>query len=145
MSSTSCLDETSSADSYERLHQIVTSLIERYAQAWTMQDTDMIVSVFTPDATYHERVLAKPMRGHDEIRNYWNTKVCREQANIQFALRQLYIDTSKSTAIAEWEASFDDIPGNCRKHMLEIAVLDIQGEKISGLREYWCSEKLCSL
>jgi hypothetical protein len=71
--------------------------------------------------------------------------VCREQANIQFALRQLYIDTSKSTAIAEWEASFDDIPGNCRKHMLEIAVLDIQGEKISGLREYWCSEKLCSL
>ena len=110
-----------------------------------MQDTDMIVSVFTPDAIYHERVLGKPMRGHDEIRNYWNTKVRREQANIQFALRQLYIDTSKSTAIAEWEASFDDIPGNCRKHMLEIAVLDIQGEKISGLREYWCSEKLSSL
>lgn len=133
---------TASLERYRQLLSTAEALIETYGRAWTTQDPKLILTVFTPDATYHERVLSEPMRGHDAIREYWESKVCKEQGNISFALRSLHIDPVKSTAIAEWEASFDDIPGGCRKHMLEIAVLDIRGDKFSALREYWSSEKV---
>lgn len=140
--STTSVNSAISPEAYRRLHTVATGLIETYGRAWTEQDPGLILTVFTPDATYHERVLGEPMRGHGAIREYWETKVCKEQANISFALRSLLIDPSKSTAVAEWEASFDDVPGGCRKHMLEIAVLEIRGDKFSALREYWSSEKV---
>jgi ketosteroid isomerase-like protein len=127
---------------YETLLKTATQLIEVYGQAWMRQDPDLILTVFTKDATYHERVLQQAMHGHDAIRQYWETKVCREQAQIEFALRDLHIDPVKSLVVAEWEAWFLDIPGGCKRHMLEIAVLHIKDGQISSLREYWASEKL---
>lgn len=44
------------------------------------------------------------------------------------------------TAIAEWQAEFDDLAQGMRKRMQEIAVLTFQGDLISSLREYWASE-----
>ena len=129
-------------ESYETLLKTTTRLIETYGQAWARQDSDLILTVFTDDATYHERVLGQPMRGHGAIREYWETKVCREQSQIEFALRDLHIDPVKATVVAEWEAWFMDIPGGCKKHILEIAVLHIKDGKLSSLREYWASEKL---
>ena len=82
-------------------------LIDIYIRAWTTQDPDLILTIFTPAATYHERVLEQPIRGHDGIREYWQTKVVKEQANISAELLSLYLDGT--TAIAEWEARFDDV------------------------------------
>ena len=36
-------------------------VIDTYIQAWVTQDPDLIVTIFTPSATYHERVLQEPM------------------------------------------------------------------------------------
>ena len=32
-----------------------------YVRAWETQDPDLIVTIFTPEATYHERVLGDPI------------------------------------------------------------------------------------
>lgn len=48
----------------------------------------------------------------------------------------------RDTAIAEWEAEFDDVEESVRKHMREIAVLTFEGHLISSLREYWASEEI---
>jgi hypothetical protein len=45
------------------------------------------------------------------------------------------------TAIAEWEARFDDPAQGVRKRMREIAVLEFDGPLIASLREYWASER----
>jgi SnoaL-like domain len=70
----------------------VRKLIDVYIRAWTTQDPDLILSVFTSSATYHERVLEEPIRGHAGIREYWQTKVVNEQARIQAELLSLYLD-----------------------------------------------------
>ncbi|ETZ55277.1 nuclear transport factor 2 family protein [Mycobacterium avium] len=104
------------------------------------QDADLITTIFTDDATYHERVLQEPIRSLAGIRRYWETKVVAEQANITARLLALYEDDQ--TVIAEWEASFDDVVQGCRKRMREVAILEFEGAKIAGLREYWASERV---
>jgi hypothetical protein len=120
----------------------VRKLIDIYIRAWTTQDPDLILTIFTPSATYHERVLDEPIRSHDGIREYWQTKVVKEQANIEAQLLSLYLDGT--TAIAEWEAQFDDLIKGHRKRMREVAILELEGDRIASLREYWTSKPLSS-
>lgn len=116
------------------------AIIDIYLRAWMTQDPDLLVTIFTAEATYHERVLEEPIRGIDGIRRYWETKVVKEQANIEARLLNLYLDGS--TAIAEWEARFDDAVQGRRKLMREVAILEFDGDKIASLREYWASQTI---
>ena len=115
-------------------------VLDIYIRAWETQDPDLIVTIFTPGATYHERVLQEPIPDRDAIRAYWETKVVQAQANITCGLLNLYLDGD--TVIAEWEAEFDDVAQGVRKHMREIAVLVFEGRLIASLREYWASEQV---
>jgi uncharacterized protein (TIGR02246 family) len=126
----------------------VQGIVDAYLDAWEAQDPELIVTIFTPDATYHERVLSDPMAGLDAIRKYWETKVVGAQANIHCRPLSLYVDGS--TAIVEWLAEFDDVIQGVRKRMREIAVLEFEwtmerGYLISSLREYWASETVAVL
>lgn len=109
-----------------------------YIRAWQTQDPDLIVTIFTDSATYHERVLSDPIPDREAIRRYWQAKVVESQANITCKLLSLYLDGE--TVIAEWLAEFDDVGQGVRKRMQEIAVLTFEGQLISSLREYWASE-----
>ena len=122
---------------YEKFEALVKSLLAKYKQAWEKQDSDLVLTIFDREAVYHERVLANPMRGHDEIRKYWETKVVNGQSNIEFTLLELFLDLKRSTAIAEWQAEFNDTVQGTRKFMKEIAVLKIVNDLIVSLREYW--------
>lgn len=116
----------------------VWDVVDVYIDAWETQDPDLICTIFTPDATYHERVLGDPIPDREAIREYWRTKVVGAQANITCQLVELYLDGD--TAIAEWVAEFDDLAQGVRKRMKEIAVLTFEDGRISSLREYWASE-----
>jgi ketosteroid isomerase-like protein len=94
-------------------------------------------------ATYHERVLDTPIRSRDAIRDYWQSKVVGSQARITVSLLSLYLDGD--TAVAEWQAEFDDTRQGLRKRMIEIAVLKFQDGRIASLREYWAAESLGEL
>lgn len=120
-------------------------ILDTYIRAWTTQDPGLIVTIFTPDATYHERVLSSPIPDREAIRDYWRTKVVRDQANIRCELLEFYVDAERSTLIAEWLAEFDDIVQGVRKRMREIAVLEFEGDLVSSLREYWASEAVGDL
>jgi SnoaL-like domain len=120
--------------------QQVHEVLDVYIRAWQTQDPALIVTIFTEGATYHERVMSEPIRGRDGIRDYWQSKVVGGQANITCDLLNLYLDDG--TAIAEWEATFDDTAQQVRKRMREVALLTFEGPLISSLREYWASEEL---
>lgn len=124
--------------------QDVRDVIDVYIKAWETQDPDLICTIFTPNAIYHERVMKTAVIiGQEAIRHYWETKVVRDQANIICRLLNLYLDGD--TAIAEWYAEFDDVPQGIRKQMQEIAVLEFDGNQICRLREYWASETVAAL
>lgn len=119
--------------------QDVRKTVETYIEAWTTQNPDLIVTIFTETATYHERVMQDiTIPDREAIRRYWQAKVVEAQANISCRLVNLYLDGD--TAIAEWFAEFDDVAQGVRKRMQEIAVLEFEGRQISSLREYWASE-----
>jgi len=120
--------------------QAVRSVLDVYIQAWTEQDPDLITTIFTENASYHERVLQAPILGRDGIRAYWKAKVAGSQANIKCELLSLYLDGT--TAIAEWEAEFDDLAQKTRKRMREVAIIVFDGQLIESLREYWSSQEL---
>jgi ketosteroid isomerase-like protein len=123
--------------------QDVRDVLDIYVRAWETQDPDLIVTIFTEDASYHERVLQAPIPDREAIRKYWETKVVGAQANIKCEVLNVYLDGA--TAIAEWRAEFDDLAQGVRKRMLEIAVLDFRGRQIAALREYWSSETVAEL
>jgi ketosteroid isomerase-like protein len=112
--------------------------LDVYKTAWEQQNPELILTIFTKDAVYHERVLQEPIRGHEGITAYWQEKVVKGQGRISFTLLNTKIDGS--TGIAEWEVSFDDVVQRKRKHMKEIAILEFVDGKIASLREYWASE-----
>lgn len=115
-------------------------VLDTYIRAWESQDPSLIITIFTEDATYHERVLQDPIPDRQAIRDYWQSKVVESQANIKVQLLNAYLDGE--TVIAEWEAEFDDVVQGVRKRMREIAVLVFDGGLVSSLREYWASEQI---
>jgi uncharacterized protein (TIGR02246 family) len=123
--------------------QSVRSVVDVYMRAWVTQDPELVTTVFTPDATYHERVFDAPIRGADGIRSYWQSKVVESQANITCRLLDLLFDGT--TAVAEWEAEFDDVQQQVRKRMREVAILVFDGQLIASLCEYWSSQKIAEL
>ena len=73
------------------------------------------MTIFTSAATSHERVMLNPIPGREAIRAYWQAKVVEAQANITCRLLNLYLDGD--TAIAKWEAEFDDMAQGLRKRI----------------------------
>jgi ketosteroid isomerase-like protein len=120
--------------------QAAREVLDTYIRAWESQDPDLIVTIFTKGATYHERVLSAPIPDREAIRAYWQSKVVEAQANINVQLLNVYLDGE--TVIAEWLAEFDDVAQGVRKRMREIAVLVFEGGLVSSLREYWASEHI---
>jgi len=116
------------------------NILKIYEEAWVEQDIDKILSIFTKNGIYHERVLKEPIIGHSGISKYWESKVCKEQSNIKFKLLNYYI--CNDTLIAEWDAEFDSSIENKRIHIREVAILEIENELIKSLREYWQSDSL---
>jgi len=115
-------------------------LVVKYGLAWERQDVHALDELFTEDALYQERAFGRPLKGLAEIRQYWERKVMNEQRNIQFRMLSLY--GQGETGVAEWEAEFDDLVQNVRKQLREIALIELSGNKIRSLREYWSSRRL---
>lgn len=120
--------------------KLVRELIKIYEEAWVNRDPDKIITIFTKDATYFDPKMKKVYSGHDGIKNYWRIKVVEEQRDIKFKLLNIYVDGN--TAIAEWDATFYNTKENVKIHLLEVAILEFQGDKIKSLREYYASERL---
>jgi uncharacterized protein (TIGR02246 family) len=118
----------------------VRALLDTYVKAWETQDPDLIVTIFTPDASYHERVMEAPIPDREAIRAYWQSKVVAGQAHIEARILNVYLDGD--TAVAEWEATFDDTVQQVRKRMREVAILEVRDGLFASLREYWASEHL---
>lgn len=130
------MNDESDANNVSR--DTVQRVLQVYERAWVQQDPKLIVTIFTEDALYHERIFQEPFRGHEGIANYWQRKVVQEQRDLHFILLSTFVDGT--TAVAEWEVYFDDVPNRVRKHMKEVAILQFRGERIFSLREYWAVE-----
>ncbi len=113
-------------------------LVETYGRAWETKDPDLLTSLFINDATYedpHEPI----QKGKKAIRTYWVDKVVNGQEDVHFHLKNLWVENE--TIIAEWDAVFIDTKRRLMIQMTEVAILGVEGGKISSLREYYKTKK----
>lgn len=114
-------------------------LIEIYGKAWETRDPELIITIFTEDATYLDP--KEPLNiGRDAIRQYWITKVIGEQDDINFSLKHVWVD--EDSVIAEWRVTFKDTKRNLFIEMDEIAIFSAKGDKFSSVREYYKTTKI---
>ena len=115
-------------------HKEAVKLIEIYGKAWETKDPDLIVTIFTEEATYDDPHEAENI-GRDAIKEYWKYKVIGEQEDIKFNIKNVWVDGD--TVIAEWHATFKDIKRSLFIDMTEVAIFTIKDGKFSSLREYY--------
>jgi ketosteroid isomerase-like protein len=106
-----------------------------YKKAWENQDSDLIIRCFTKKGTYQESPLAKPYKGHKEIKKFWDKVVKQETSKIKFKTGKCYVSKDGKTGFAEWECK--NIYKKQKQQMVGIMVLKMRGNKISFLNEYW--------
>lgn len=121
-------------------HEEATKLLEVYGRAWVTRDPELIVTIFTEEATYNDPKEPENI-GRDAIKNYWQYKVVGEQENITFDLKNVWVVAGGGTVIAEWHATFKDIKRNVFVDMTEVAIFTVKDGKFSALREYYKSIK----
>ena len=120
--------------------EAATALLDIYGRAWVTRDPDLILSIFTPDATYNDPRESEN-QGHAGIRSYWINKVVNGQKDISFKLLHVWTDKVGGVVIAEWEAQFTDIKRKLRIDMKEVAIFTVKDEKFGSLREYYSDIK----
>jgi uncharacterized protein (TIGR02246 family) len=116
----------------------VTKLIEIYAKAWETGNANLILTIFTPDATYMDPAEPENI-GHKGIKSYWLKKVVGKQKGVHFTLLNVWVDGN--TGIAEWRVTFIDVPRNLSIELHEAAIFGLRDGKFSSLREYYKAVK----
>jgi limonene-1,2-epoxide hydrolase len=114
-------------------------LLNIYGEAWEKQDPDLILTIFTPSATYDDPHMETIKRGHEGIRAYWEDNCALGQKDIQFWLLNTWTDGD--VVIAEWNAKFTDIRRSLKIELTGVLILTVEDDKFSSLREYYKSVK----
>jgi uncharacterized protein (TIGR02246 family) len=110
-------------------------IMEDYRRAWEHQDANLLLTLFTEDATYLENPFNEPLSGHHAIRQYWQQVVTTNQKDIRFRWRPVY--SSENDHTIEWEAEFTRLKPSQRVELRGMMFLAFSGERIARLREYW--------
>jgi len=114
---------------------ILWRIMEDYRRAWERQDANLLLTLFTEDATYLENPFNEPLAGHHAIRDYWQRVVMTNQKDIRFRWRPVY--SSGNDHSIEWEAEFTRLQPAQRVELRGMMFLAVSGERIARLREYW--------
>lgn len=79
------------------IRTLARDLVDTFAGAWSKGQLDRILSVFTPDAVFHETPFAEPMAGTDSIRRYWS--------DVPYHQSEITVTTGEIFAVGPWFAT----------------------------------------
>jgi ketosteroid isomerase-like protein len=106
--------------------------IEGY-RAWETADTNLVLTLFTEDASYRSNPFEEPHVGHDRIRAHWDG-VTGQQSEARVAMGRPFVD-GNSVAVDWWTTMVSEgeevtLPG--------CLLLRFGSDgRCSDLREYW--------
>lgn len=109
-------------------------LLADFARAYETFDGALVVSLFTPDAEYHEDAFGPPMVGHNAIRAYW-LSAADEQDQVEFTIERHLV--SGDTVVGIWHLSYVVRADGERRRASGVLVLDLRDGRIERLREWW--------
>jgi ketosteroid isomerase-like protein len=107
--------------------------IEGYRVAWEQADVDLVLTLFTEDATYRSLIFAEPHVGLDGVADYWRSVTSR-QSDVSVRMGRPFVDGDR-VAVEWWtqmKSDGDDVtlPGCLLLRMAPDG-------RCRELREYW--------
>ena len=109
-------------------------LLAAFARARETFDGDLIVSLFSAAAEYHEDPFAPPIIGHNAIRAYW-LESAATQDQVEFTIERHLV--SGDTIVAIWHLSYVPREDGGRRRASGVLVLDTRDGEIERLRAWW--------
>jgi len=109
-------------------------LLADFARAYETFDGDLVVSLFSDDAEYHEGPFSPPLVGHNAIRAYWLASA-ETQDQVEFTIERHLV--SGDTIVAIWHLSYVLREDGGRRRASGVLVLDTDNGKIGRLRQWW--------
>ena len=82
--------------------------VDRYERLWRTPETDRLVDLFHPDATYRPSPWARPLDGLDEIARFWESE--RDSADEGFTLSSDVVAVDGDAAVVRVSVEYAD-PG----------------------------------
>lgn len=73
--------------------------IEGYRRAWETADTELVLTLFTEDASYRSNPFEEPHLGHEGIRGYWDA-VTSVQRDPRVRMGRPFVDGDR--VAVEW-------------------------------------------
>ena len=109
-------------------------LLADFARAYETFDGDLVVSLFSDDAEYHEDPFSPPIVGHNAIRAYW-LDGGETQDQVEFTIERHLV--SGDTIVAIWHMSYVVRADGERHRASGVLILETRNGKIERLREWW--------
>lgn len=107
--------------------------IDSYRRAWEESDSDLLVSLFTKDASYRSSPFREPNLGHHGIRAYWARAVGPQRCT-EVRMGEPVVDGN--VVAVEWWTTTDE--GEGRVTITGCLLLQFAPDgRCFDLREYW--------
>lgn len=112
----------------------IDELLRTYGRAWETRDADLVLSLFTEDASYQESPWSAPFVGKEAIRQYW-LRATAAHREVRFELGE--VRRLGKRVYAEWQCRFVRETTRQPTELRGILILDLDAGRIARLREYW--------
>jgi ketosteroid isomerase-like protein len=112
-------------------------LLAAFGRAREAFDGDLVVSLFSPHAEYHEDPFGPPTVGHNAIRARW-LALAATQDQVEFTIERHLV--SGNTIVAIWHLGYVLREDGGRRRASGVLVLDTTNGAIERLRE-WSHER----
>jgi ketosteroid isomerase-like protein len=106
---------------------------ESYRVAWETADDDLVVTLFTEDATYRSLIFDEPNVGHDGVRAYWQ-RVTSRQSDVSVRMGRPFVDGDRVTV--EWWTQMK-VDGDDITLVGSLLLMMAPDGRCRSLREYW--------
>ena len=84
----------------------VESWVDRYERLWRTPETDQLVDLFLPGASYLPSPWARPLDGLDEIAHFWEAE--RDGADEEFTMSSDVVAVEEDTAVVRVSVEYGD-------------------------------------
>jgi len=108
--------------------------LQAYKSAWEDRNDMAIAKIFTQDAVYKSAPYALPMKGIDQIQEYW-VRLAEDQSDILFEFKVWNVE--QDVGVAHWRCRYT------KKSTSEAVDLDgifrcvLSGKKCAELLAWW--------
>ena len=110
------------------------SLLAAYKQGREARDPDAAMAMFSEDIEYRFDPFEPPLRGHLEVRAYWNALVA-SQTEVEFDAETVWV--VGRTVLCDWRAGYDLTDVDVRIRARGFMTMEVNGKELVRRVHEW--------